>query len=365
MKRPSIYNIPPRYGAHKKKTEAEFVERTGDKTRIIKHSHNYTTTGQRHRTLDHRHSDLDYGRGHLKELREIRVDEQTTDTSSSEDELIADIPISFSFSLPPYGQEADKTTVPEVLRVTSQSQLKTRTEESMQAARKWAYTENIYNITHSRYARGSHASDSAIADFVMEKALRDTEKMSVPLLRWIHLESQFPSFISFLEYASHSDELNENERLDTTTILERVRETHERPILTPNGTNGKYMEPNLVEEVVYDNKYKKKKRESRALLLCLPYFSLGPYSAQAASSLPMQDLHPLRTLLQSSFGLTPRKRDMQQAVCGLNHAAEGHCYHVPQIWCIVLNDSMYLPLRPQIVTDYHRPAHNLCPDISI
>lgn len=183
MKRPSIIYIPPRYGAHKKKTEAEFVERTGDKTRIIKHSHNYTTTGQRHRTLDHRHSDLDYGRGHLKRLREI--DEQTTDISSSEDELIADIPISFSFSLPPYGQEADKTTVPEGLRVTSQSQLKTRTEESMQAARKWAYTENIYNITHSCYARGSPASDSAIADFVMEKALRDTEKMSVPLLRWM------------------------------------------------------------------------------------------------------------------------------------------------------------------------------------
>lgn len=126
------------------------------------------------------------------------------------------------------------------------------------------------------------------------------------------------------------------------------------------------MEPNLAEEVVYDNKYKKKKkRESRALLLCLPYFSLGPYSAQAASSVPMQDLHPMRTLLQSSFGLTPKKRDMQQAVCSLNNAAEGHCYHIPQIWCIVLNNSTSLPPRIQAVTDCHRSAHNLCSVISI
>lgn len=184
MERPSgILLSTPRHDAHTKKTEAEFVERIGDKTRIIKHSHNYTTTGQRHRTLDHRHPDFNYGShlyGHRRAV--IPISEISTDKSSSEDESITDIPFPFSFSLPPYGRDADTTTEPKDLRVTNQSP---RTKNSMQAARQWAYTENIYNITHSSYVKGSHASDNTIADFVIEKTLRDTEKTSLPLLRWM------------------------------------------------------------------------------------------------------------------------------------------------------------------------------------
>ena len=167
--------LAPQHGAHRKKTEAEFVERIGDKTRIIKHSHNYTTTGQRHRTLDQRHPDLGF-EDHIRSGRRRGVD-IPPEESSSEDELISDISFPFSFSLPQYGTDADKTTVQENLRVTSQS--------PQRAAREWAYTEHIYNITHSRYVRGNHAGDTAIADMFLEKALRDTEKASLPLLRWM------------------------------------------------------------------------------------------------------------------------------------------------------------------------------------
>jgi hypothetical protein len=46
----------------------------------------------------------------------------------------------------------------------------------------------------------------------------------------------------------------------------------------------------------------------------------------------------MRTLLQARFSLVQKQRDLQQAVCQLEDAATEHCFHIAQLWCLVLED---------------------------
>ena len=68
---------------------------------------------------------------------------------------------------------------------------------------------------------------------------------------------------------------------------------------------------------------------------CLPYFSLEAYhDTNEASS----DSHPSRTLLQTRFSDTKRARDMQQAVCHLPNVKNDYCFHIAQVWCLILDN---------------------------
>jgi hypothetical protein len=70
--------------------------------------------------------------------------------------------------------------------------------------------------------------------------------------------------------------------------------------------------------------------------VCLPYFSLEPYSGLASSNSPKGFVTP--TLLQAISSRTTRNRDMQQAVCQQKGVAPGLCFHVAQLWCLLLDN---------------------------
>lgn len=135
--------------------------------------------------------------------------------------------------------------------------------------------------------------------------------------------------------------LTDDERDDAINILEHTRERHEKPMLI-KGNLGKYMTPNFTESYVKD-KGSKKNKERAVQLLCFPSFTLAPYSSQTPSTPP--HLHPMRTLLQSSNSNTTKTRELQQAVCNLEHSRKGFCFHVSQIWCLNLNNGNVLSLR--------------------
>lgn len=102
---------------------------------------------------------------------------------------------------------------------------------------------------------------------------------------------------------------------------------------------GKYLEPNLTDHVLLSNDAGLRqgheiRKDRSAILLCMPYFCVAPYFSEYPSYIP--NFHPMRTLLQSSFISTPRKRGLQQAICNLENPNNGHCFHVPQIWCLIL-----------------------------
>ena len=141
---------------------------------------------------------------------------------------------------------------------------------------------------------------------------------------------------------SHLDCLEEAERKAALIFIGDIRDRFEKPLQMPGKTAGKYLRPNFTSKSIsikegasVDRKISRE--EVSVSWLCLPYFWLAPYSTgappQGSSS------YPLRTLLQSRHMSTPKKRDLQQAVCGLNDPKKEYVFHVPQVWCLVLGDS--------------------------
>lgn len=72
--------------------------------------------------------------------------------------------------------------------------------------------------------------------------------------------------------------------------------------------------------------------------MCAPYFSLNKYSDDISKL--GQGAHPMRTLIQARFALVDKRRDMQQAVCCLSNSEPDVCFHISQIWYVIVGDSL-------------------------
>ena len=141
---------------------------------------------------------------------------------------------------------------------------------------------------------------------------------------------------------SHLDFLGEVERQAAMSIIGDVRDRFEKPLQMPGKTGGRYLQPSISCKPISKSdddlgKPKLVRQEASVLFFCMPYFLLAPYSTGAPSQASSR--YPLRTLLQSWHMSTPKKRDMQQAVCDLLQSKEDYVFHVPQFWCLMLGDS--------------------------
>lgn len=123
-------------------------------------------------------------------------------------------------------------------------------------------------------------------------------------------------------------------------IMHYIRDQHEKPLKMPQEKREKRLEPNVTIQTKLGNDDTSErdfsKKEHPALLLCMPYFCLAPYSTYSPSQ--GSDFYPMRTLLHSWHMSMPKRRDLQQAICGLDYPTEGQMFHVPQIWCLVLDN---------------------------
>jgi hypothetical protein len=98
------------------------------------------------------------------------------------------------------------------------------------------------------------------------------------------------------------------------------------------------MEPGFLQEgLSHEDRPKEKTSKPRSVTwMCLPYFFLNEYSGVLSASKP--GAHPMRTLLQARFSLARKERDMQQAVCNIPGTPPNFCFHIAQLWCLVLDD---------------------------
>jgi hypothetical protein len=71
--------------------------------------------------------------------------------------------------------------------------------------------------------------------------------------------------------------------------------------------------------------------------ICIPYFSLEQYSGLLAAT--SMSLFPAQTLLQVQYSRNTAVRDMEQAVVQLGNAERGECFHISQLWCLVIDNS--------------------------
>lgn len=113
----------------------------------------------------------------------------------------------------------------------------------------------------------------------------------------------------------------------------------------PKGAKVGYMEPRSIEIPLKSMAKKKtganEEEKGSARWISIPYFSLEQYSGLlSASNLAS---FPPQTLLQAQYSRNTAQRDMEQAVCQLGTAKRGQCFHISQLWCIVLDNSKEHP----------------------
>jgi hypothetical protein len=69
--------------------------------------------------------------------------------------------------------------------------------------------------------------------------------------------------------------------------------------------------------------------------LCIPFFLLQRYSSLSTDN---PGAFPVQTLMQAQFARNTYRRDMLQAVCQIENVPSDYCFHIAQLWCIVLDN---------------------------
>jgi hypothetical protein len=106
----------------------------------------------------------------------------------------------------------------------------------------------------------------------------------------------------------------------------------------PKGIKVGYAEPRVIEIPLksFNKKMEADPTLGSARWICIPYFSLEQYSGLLSAS--NLSLFPAQTLLQAQYSRNNVQRDMEQAVCQLGHAKRGECFHISQLWCVVIDN---------------------------
>ncbi|KAF9879715.1 hypothetical protein CkaCkLH20_02526 [Colletotrichum karsti] len=169
--------------------------------------------------------------------------------------------------------------------------------------------------------------------------VHDVKRRRQSLFRWLHVQQDMMNFDEFTNEISQS--LSEHEQNDIRKLLSDVRKNYSKTVRTSRQTTVKHMEPSYLQLPLQggDSSNGLKTKRS-ATWLCIPYFSLEEYSGIQAADNP--GAYPPQTLLQASFSRNSEKRDMLQATRQIGNGDKGTCFHVRQLWCIVLDNSLLI-----------------------
>ncbi|OIW34428.1 hypothetical protein CONLIGDRAFT_566188 [Coniochaeta ligniaria NRRL 30616] len=200
-------------------------------------------------------------------------------------------------------------------------------------------TVRPYRIYSSEYTgdgfpEGSHS--------VRLTAVLDSKRLRQPLFRWRHISQTTMNFDELSKEVGRIGGLSDADNHGLNRLLADVKKYSIKSIPTSNGSNVKHMEPGLLQvRLDADNAARAKNMPARtATWLCIPYFSLQKYAGPLSTA--TSGSFPTRTLLQEQYSGVSAERDMQQAVCQTGHVPPDMCFHVAQMWCIVLDDSLLI-----------------------
>ncbi|KAL8970969.1 MAG: hypothetical protein Q9197_003527 [Variospora fuerteventurae] len=121
---------------------------------------------------------------------------------------------------------------------------------------------------------------------------------------------------------------------NAAALMHQIRHRDEHSLPT---REGRYLESGLTTWYPSIKGFVGKDAASRIHFLCMPYFSLSPYIGD--KYVTTADSHALRSLLQTLYPSASMERDMLQAVCQLQVTGLRQCFHVPQIWCLWVEDT--------------------------
>ncbi|CCC06689.1 hypothetical protein SMACR_00715 [Sordaria macrospora] len=186
-------------------------------------------------------------------------------------------------------------------------------------------------------AEGHHSADLLMA--ANPAQLRHLQ----PLYRWMHLTRPSMSLEDLSNQIARLSVLTGTERKAVNDILFRLKQSSVKLIQTLSGKPVQHMEPGCFDYALpHDSGVGGKTRTTRGVTwLCLPYFSLEPYSG-LLSGTENSSMFPIQTLLQAQFSRAAKERDMQQAVRQVAKAGPGLCFHISQLWCIIINNTFVI-----------------------
>ncbi|KAM0196791.1 hypothetical protein ACHAPI_005672 [Fusarium lateritium] len=171
--------------------------------------------------------------------------------------------------------------------------------------------------------------------------IHDPKGQKNPLFRWLHVPQDVMNLEDLWVEISRISDLTELEKKAITRLRGDVKKTCVKSRTNPNGAKVGYLDPKCIEVPL-----KSLQRESAtadtttgsARWICIPYFSLEQYSGLLAAT--SMSLFPAQTLLQVQYSRNTTARDMEQAVVQLGNAERGECFHISQLWCLVIDNSL-------------------------
>lgn len=139
---------------------------------------------------------------------------------------------------------------------------------------------------------------------------------------------------------SRQTTFNDAQRTAIAKLRADVQKGSVKARMNPKGARVGYVDPRIVEVPLERRKKKgnlSEEANKSVKWICLPYFALEPYSGLLAAS--STSFFPPSTLLQGQYSRTGQQRDMDQAVAQLGCAPKGTCFHIEQLWCLILDNT--------------------------
>ncbi|KAH8689136.1 hypothetical protein BGW36DRAFT_77825 [Talaromyces proteolyticus] len=201
--------------------------------------------------------------------------------------------------------------------------------------------DEVHYIYNSRYT-GEKLSYGGLQSAELTTGQFDGKSSKVPLFRWIHLKDEDMNFDVFQDRVDHIPNLNITQRTAITKLLRKVEKKFDSPLQVADRPVIRIMEPGFLPTSEWPDDYGPVKKEAAspttATWICFPYFCLDQYQGLFANI--KKGAHPMHTLLQMRSSLVNEKREKQQAVCQISENSKKLCFHVGQLWCLILDDSL-------------------------
>ncbi|KAI1498364.1 hypothetical protein F5X99DRAFT_412171 [Biscogniauxia marginata] len=201
-----------------------------------------------------------------------------------------------------------------------------------------SFAKRSLKIFQSRYTGDAVSDGTHTAKLTV---IHDPKKQRQPLFRWMHLEQRVMNFDELSVEVSRIPSITDSERFGFTKLLTEVKRNHVKVRPTSKGNTVRHMDSRPIRVAISPGGRAKDQTDTKSLTwLCIPYFSLEKYSGLLSASTPSS--FPVETLLQSEYARTTQEREMQQVVCQNGEAPAGHCFHIAQLWCIVLDNTLLI-----------------------
>ncbi|KAI2782312.1 hypothetical protein F4815DRAFT_30049 [Daldinia loculata] len=196
---------------------------------------------------------------------------------------------------------------------------------------------DMLHIYQSQYTGDAVSDGTHTAKLTV---IHDPKRQRQPLFRWVHLEQSMMNLDELSTEIARIPAITDSERNGFAKLLAEVKKTSVKVRPTAKGNNVRHMDPKPIRVTIPPDGRTKGQTSRFVTWLCVPYFSLEKYSGLLSASTVSS--FPIESLLQSEYARTTEERDMQQAVCKNGEVPDGHCFHIAQLWCIVLDNTLLI-----------------------